>query len=409
MALPIRELTLAEAITFTRASKAWYFDSAGVHQEAAVDAIRDDHDPGDSNARQGIALEGASTNLLTYSEDLSNGAWTRFRATIGTPISFATNISLDELVEDSTASKTHYFLRTFTVTSGAVTTISAICKKNARDRCFVRLLDSSGNGVDAVFNLTSGAIDVGPTDRGTATNTDADIVDFGGGVYRISVTMAASGSTSYDVVVFMDNGTTDTYTGDGTSSLYIGALQAEQRPFASSYIPTVASQVTRAQESAEVASLDPWYRSGGYGFEVEAKLRAAGGAIGSTQVLSISNGTNANRVEVQARGTSTRLLITTAGASTIGIAGATTDYTRFRVAVRMSSGDSAISIDGGAAVANASNAPPPATVVKLGRSAINTRPIYGWLRDLKYVTDPVLIASDYTDAELANRSAEYAS
>jgi hypothetical protein len=62
--------TLDPRITFTRASTATYFDSAGVLQTAAVDAPRWDYDPATFQLR-GLLIEAARTNLLLNSAALS--------------------------------------------------------------------------------------------------------------------------------------------------------------------------------------------------------------------------------------------------------------------------------------------------------------------------------------------------
>lgn len=194
--------------------------------------------------------------------------------------------------------------------------------------------------------------------------------------------------------------------------MYVGALQLEQLPFASSYIPTVASQITRAAENAEVASLEPWYRSGGYAIEVEAVSVAASLNSADQDVFNLDDGTNSNRALVRVRQNNVFGIVVTGGAvvASKSFIGASSNRVRFRVAVRIRSNDFALSVDGAAAQTDTSMAmPQPASSLRLGSNAPATAPLYGWIRDFKYVTDPVLIASDYTNAELANRSAEYAS
>jgi len=58
--------SLPSGVTFTRASKGWYFDSTGTLQEAAADAARFDYNPNGLAAR-GLLIEGARTNGIRNS------------------------------------------------------------------------------------------------------------------------------------------------------------------------------------------------------------------------------------------------------------------------------------------------------------------------------------------------------
>jgi hypothetical protein len=61
----------------------------------------------------------------------------------------------------------------------------------------------------------------------------------------------------------VESGTTTSYTGDGYSGVYIWGAQLEEGAFATSYIPTVASQVTRSADSASMTgtNFSSWYRA----------------------------------------------------------------------------------------------------------------------------------------------------
>ena len=70
-------------ITFTRASSATGYNSAGTLTSYASDVPRkDDYDPAALTVR-GFAIEEQRTNLVLQSADLSKAAWTKTSATIG--------------------------------------------------------------------------------------------------------------------------------------------------------------------------------------------------------------------------------------------------------------------------------------------------------------------------------------
>jgi hypothetical protein len=89
------------------------------------------------------------------------------------------------------------------------------------------------------------------------------VTNVGNGWYRISAS-GASTFTGLNVIwIVLSNGTTINYTGNGYSGLYIWGAQVEAGSFATSYIPTVASQVTRSPDSASMTgtNFSSWYRA----------------------------------------------------------------------------------------------------------------------------------------------------
>lgn len=63
-------------VTATRASTGTYVDANGVIQTAAINEPRFDHDPVTGESL-GLLIEEARTNLVTYSEQFDNAAWTK--------------------------------------------------------------------------------------------------------------------------------------------------------------------------------------------------------------------------------------------------------------------------------------------------------------------------------------------
>lgn len=363
---------------------------------AASGRPRIDYDPATGN-RLGLASEGASTNLLTYSEDLSNAAWTKANVTIGTSTTFATNISLDEVIE-SAVNSTHYVGQVSgTVTSGAAATFSGFVKNNGADKILLRILNGS-DYYQVRFDLTTGEF-IADSTNGTATDTNYSIVDMGGGVYRVSATVSVSGATDYTGRLYLiRNGTS--YLGDGSSGVYAGGFQLEELLGASSYIPTAGSQVTRAAETHELVSLDPWYRASGYSVAVQVRLR---NVTSNQALLALHDGDSQNSVTVDLLGSASdpRVIVETGNVAqaTIQSADAVSAYADFKVAARIAANDFAASIDGNTAITDASGSlPPPATTAVLGQSADDTLPMYGWIQDIKYTTEL------WSDATLATES-----
>ena len=256
-----RAKTLDPRITFTRTTTATYFDSDGVLQTALPGQARFDHNPvtGDS---LGLLVEEQRSNLFTYSEQFDDSAWTKTRSSItaNTIIAPDGTLTADKLVEDATTGE-HQVSRATAITSGVRFSFSCFVK--SAERTIARLAFSTGGASieigTATYNLVSQAI----VTSGTVFATT--IQDVGNGWFKISAVTSQStgtGSPTFSITL-VSTGTTTNYTGDGTSGLYIWGAQVEAGAFATSYIPTTTTALTR---NADVASMtgrnfSDWYNA----------------------------------------------------------------------------------------------------------------------------------------------------
>lgn len=247
-------------VTFSRSSTGTYVDSNGVIQTAAIDAPRFDHDPV-TGASLGLLVEEARTNLVTYSEDMTNGQWTKAEVTITANHTTAPDgtQTADFIVEDnSTSASFNRIYDDVTVSSGTVYTFSVFVKRAAEGSPRnVRLLLGCGYGEDtSVFNLENGTVyqnDAGGTGQ---------ILDYGNGWYRCILVGGLSAATGACTQIrLMDTSFSETYAGDGVSGLYVWGAQFELGSFPTSYIPTSGSAVTRAADVAEITgtNFSSWY------------------------------------------------------------------------------------------------------------------------------------------------------
>jgi hypothetical protein len=209
---------------------------------AASGVARFDHNP-ITDESLGLLIEEQRTNLFTYSEQFDNAAWTKVRSSITANTIIAPDGTLtgDKLVEDTTATNTHGVNQTFSFSTGNYA-YSIYAK--AGERTFLQPFRSSIN-IDTftqIFNLTAG----------TATGTGATIVAVGNGWYRCSGVINVNTAHSGSIIFGLNNGTTNSYTGDGYSGLFLWGAQLEAGAFPTSYIPTVASQVTRSADAASM-------------------------------------------------------------------------------------------------------------------------------------------------------------
>lgn len=217
---------------------------------------RFDYDPV-TLAAKGLLIEEQRTNLLTYSEQFDNAAWIKINSTVTANAATSPDgtANAEKLVEN-TANAQHFVLQIPSATASTAYTFTVYLK--AAERTRAALIDSGGSSATGVFDLSSGAVV-------STSNCTASVSSSGNGWYRCSITFtSAVGQTGVNARVFLVNtGTNTTYTGDGTSGIFVYGAQLEAGAFATSYIPTVASQVTRSADVATMTGTNysSWYNT----------------------------------------------------------------------------------------------------------------------------------------------------
>jgi hypothetical protein len=235
--------------TFSRASTGYAQNSAGELVAFASGELR--------RTDKGVLIEGARTNLILQSQTFGT-TWTVTRCLAFGSGSVADAVvapdgttTADKLVEDTTASNTHRLQQSgITVSASTAYTYTIYVKAAERSICTLQMTDGTNTGF-AYFNLSNGS--VGSTSGTSARHVEA-LAD---GWYRFGITMTtAVGATAMTVQVFMATSTsTNSYSGDGTSGLYLWGAQLEAASFPSSYIPTTTASATRAADSLTITGV----------------------------------------------------------------------------------------------------------------------------------------------------------
>ena len=285
--------------TFTsRASDGTYFDSSGVLQTASTDVARTDHKYIDGEwVEAGLLLEGASTNLVTSSEDFSG--WTDSNVTVTANDATAPDgeTTATKLTDDATDGQ-HRIIDSFTTSSSGDATYSIFLKKGTKDE--VRLNMFSGSTIaTAEVDLTNGTI----TKTG---GTSATIEDVDNDWYRCSITGTLANTSTFIYVYMTDSGNIS-YIGSG-DTIFIWGAQLEEQSQPTSYIPTSGATATRSADvyttatktrSADVCYIDGTAFTDFYNQEqgttfVNAMCEADSGA--SRFIYEFSNGTSSERM-----------------------------------------------------------------------------------------------------------------
>jgi hypothetical protein len=213
-----------------------------------------------------ILVEPSSENLILYSEDFSNAAWTKSGSSVVNGISSPDGNNTAFKLTEGTNNGNHYIEDSISNPSQSKQLLS-IFIKNAGDNKVVRIAtNDAATGFDYFFNPTTGQVV-------SDTFTSSKITTLNDGWYRIE--LLADGSNyvtngSVPFIIQLSDSSTLSYQGDGTSGVYIWGAQLEESSVATSYIPTSggnAAARTRAADDLVISGSDftDLFNSGGDG------------------------------------------------------------------------------------------------------------------------------------------------
>jgi len=370
---------------FTRASSATVVNKAGLIETVGNGEPRIDFL---GNTKGALKLEPQRTNLVTYSEDFSDAFWTKTNTTLTSNNEISPDGSLNaDLSYPNTSASTKYgVIAIERVTSGLSSseyTNSVFVKSNNWQ--WIYLIDPSG--FKAVwFDVQNGIV-------GTQEpNASGSIEDYGNGWYKCTVnTHTSPVAYNYLGVYFSDSDNSVICTNNGTSGVYIYGAQLEQGSYATSYIPTQGSAVTRLADVCNNGANEQVINS------TEGVLYFEGSAFsetGSAGLISLSDGTTNNRVTIELDGNIVKGRIT----PSVGVLNAPTNITiSSKIALKYKENDFALWVNGlEVAVINSGNTFSSNTLTELafdrGDSAED---FYGNVKDAR------LYNIALTDSELA--------
>ena len=287
-----------------------------------------------------ILAEPQRTNEVTYSSDFSNAYFQKIRSTISTDqiISPDGTQNADKFIEDSALGTKLLWTQDEVVSIGDVLTWSVFVKKGERD--WIVLQESNAGNFYAFFDLDNGVI-------GTKSGVDSSkIEDLGSGWYRCSITYTTTGTTAKGRLYLADSDNSQSYQGNGTSGLYIWGAQLELGSYATSYIPTSGSTVTRNQDTFTRDGIGSLINSTEGVLFVEM---AALSNDSTRRAISLSDGTNTNRLVLRYDNASNRVqgFIQVGGATNGNINDNSYTITNFlKIAYKWKAGDFALWING---------------------------------------------------------------
>ena len=233
--------------SFSRASSGTVVNKDGLIETVGSGEPRIDFK---DNTKGALLLEPSRSNLVTYSSIFS--IWTQVN---GASTSDTTDvISPDgtlnaELLVSGGNGNVQGIYKNISFLNATTYTMSVFAKK--KEISFIQLQGGGagwGGNTFANFDLENGI--VGNIGSGAISSS---IENYGNGWYRCSFTAtktASGGNLSIDLINSATDGRDTSYNGNIGDGVYIYGAQAEEGSYATSYIPTSGSAVTRVQETS---------------------------------------------------------------------------------------------------------------------------------------------------------------
>ena len=235
-------------------------------------------------------FEPQSTNLIPYSEGFTEYSIT---ANLDTPtivsVKNPSGVNSAGLLNINNGVSASKFIYLAISTPSSIHTQSIFVKYV--DRQWVQLL-SGGTSHYANFDIQNGVV-------GNTSACSSTIEDYGNGWYRCTTTLdSAATPTNLAISVIDDNTATRLTASTGTGSYYLFGSQVEQGSYATSYIPTNGSGVTRLADAAFGAGSSDLINS------TEGVLYAEIATLSQTgtfRQINLSNGTASSRIYISKR------------------------------------------------------------------------------------------------------------
>lgn len=275
--------TLDPRITFTRSTTATFTGSNGLIQTAAIDAPRFDYNP-TTLASLGLLIEEQRTNLFLQSQFASG--WINFGTATQTPNNTAAPNGTTTAALVTSPATSDYIYQAPATTIGLTYVFSFFVKNSTAtvSQYHVRTSNTAAIGTLTWSGATLSSV--------TPTVGTASFVAVGNGWYRVSAVYTATEAAARHRIGGGDGVST-------TGNIFVWGAQLEVGAFATSYIPTVASQVTRAADVAVMTgtNFSSWYNASEGTLYAEAAVIStayttgvlldvgAGGAFGTTAYI----------------------------------------------------------------------------------------------------------------------------
>ena len=360
---------------------------------AIANQPRINHDPVTGECL-GLLVEASATNLLTYSQDFSNAAWTKLNGSVGEASTISPDGTLTArkiIPSNGTASATTNIIQQVTKAASVEIWTASVYAKASGSAVGIRLYvhgTSTSDQAVVAFDLVNATIGT-PTVSGSFTVTPTmEIKNVGNGWYRVSMTFTTNTDTTvgYSLAPLATSG--GSFTGDGVQGILVWGAQLEAQRMATSYIPTTSATVTRNSDTALISgnNFTSFYNQAEGTIFVEANYNKSSaenlanrfmyevGTHSFYRLMGYNDGTI---------GANFRVIESSVTQAALGPAGVA-DNSFKKVAHAYKTNDFGASLNGSVAVLDSSGKPPQSSILGIGSTISGTAQLSGHIKKLTY-------------------------
>jgi hypothetical protein len=328
-----------------------------------------------------ILVEPQRTNLITYSEQLDNAAWTATAITVTANATTSPDgtTNADKLIPTN-VSAFHNVYNYAAVLSGNYS-FSVFVKKGGYN--FVSLQDQFSGVFNSCFDLVNGTV--------TTFVGSANIKSYGNDWFLCSVTGNGVGTTVIPSIVPANAiSSFPIFTGNGTDGIFAWGAQLEVGSYPTSYIPTTSAAVTRNADAIYKTGISALIgqTEGTVFFDADVTY-TAGIQLGN----STSGGDYLNSIQIAFGASTTNVNVFNGGTPQFSFAGATLTG-RQKIAIAYKSNDFALYRNGTQIQIDSSGTVPTMSAITINHQDLGTT---GYLYN-----SAILFPTRLTNAELAS-------
>lgn len=298
LALDFTTGALDPRVTVARAlNTATRVNSSGYIEGVNADLPRFDYDP-ITLAPKGLLIEEARTNSIAPSADFAGAFWDRSgTATVTTDqVSSPDNTQTADLFRCGATAASEVRRVGLSLAAGSHT-FSVFAEKEASNFVVLQFFDATTTSFQRVwFDLNAGTVGTSASGGTNIALSSTKIEAYANGFYRCTITVVFTASTTTGRTGIFVSNADGLLNGNASSGIYLWGAQLETGAFATSYIPTTTTSLTR---NADAVSMTGTNFSDWYNATESSVVVQYGGQSSFGRAFTFSDGTTANQIWIE--------------------------------------------------------------------------------------------------------------